>query len=529
MLYVVCAYCRVSTSSKDQDNSFENQKSYFDREISKDKNCILYKVYADKGITGTSLNKREEFTKMLIDAGLDPIIISKDRTLYQANKDRKPLFTKIYVKNTSRFARNVMVIEILRELLKKDVHVHFLDINLIFDGSEKEFMLNLFLNFDQQDSIDKSKKVKFGHKESAEQGKIFTNGKLYGFECDFVENKLIIIEEEAKIIRFIFELYLGNYGTRRIINKLNENKYYTREGKSFSPSTIKTILRNEKYAGTLVRNKYDSGSVLQKKSYPIIKPEDEWLVFANKIPAIISVETFEAAKTKRLNKPSHKNQKGIYKGHSEFAQKIICGKCGNTYTRNIDSGRVFFNCSLKKTKGVLSCDNPNIKEELLEMAISDIMNFGLNITILNRRNEHIQELNELKYAYLNRIDQPKLKEIEFSKNELKEIYEEDERLLNLYLKGKLTEDKYDKTKMDIESRIQELDIRIQELSYSNTDVLNKIKEIEDNIKRLNGIVIKKIYTREEVLDEIKFFKINQQHPLIDTEFRSLELIERFKL
>lgn len=115
----VVAYCRVSTSTNDQQNSFENQKSYFEREIQKNDSYELYRIYADRGITGTSLNRREQFSEMLKDAGLDATKVNNTNKIVYIASNREPLFHKIYVKNTSRFARNVLVIDILRELLKK--------------------------------------------------------------------------------------------------------------------------------------------------------------------------------------------------------------------------------------------------------------------------------------------------------------------------------------------------------------------------------------------------------------------------
>jgi len=334
------AYCRVSTNTEEQETSFKNQQSFFQREISKSKECTLFRIYADRGITGTSLSRREEFSRMLHDAGLDETKVEK-KSVFTASR-REPLFHRIYVTNTSRFARNVLSIDILRELLLKGVFVHFLDLNIIYDGVDKEFTLNLFLNFSQQESIDKSAKVRAGHAESARKGVIMTTGKTYGYRYIRDTNSLEIVEEEAKVVRDIFKLYSEGYGIRRILGWLEEKKIRSRQGKPFVPSFLKRLLSQEKYYGALVRYKYDTGVVFNKKTPKVTSP-DTWVVHENheRIPAIITKELFETCKAIREGKISHINQKGVYRGQSDFAGKIYCAICGNTYTRNIDRGAGF--------------------------------------------------------------------------------------------------------------------------------------------------------------------------------------------
>ena len=120
----VCAYCRVSTDSKEQESSFENQRAYFERELSKENGFNLIKIYADKGLTGTVFD-REQFLDMLYDAGLDYQTI-KGKLIFTTS-DREPLFKYICVSNTSRFARNILIVDIIRELRKKKVYIKFMD------------------------------------------------------------------------------------------------------------------------------------------------------------------------------------------------------------------------------------------------------------------------------------------------------------------------------------------------------------------------------------------------------------------
>ena len=127
-------------------------------------------IYADEGFTGTKLNNRPEFNKMLIDAGIDIIEFSSDKldkrnkkkhTVYELS-DREPKFNEIWIKNTSRFARNTLSYQIIDLLRQKNVHIRFMEQKLFTGEIGSEILLKLFQMFDEQDSRDKSVKVTSG-------------------------------------------------------------------------------------------------------------------------------------------------------------------------------------------------------------------------------------------------------------------------------------------------------------------------------------------------------------------------------
>ncbi|KRF31945.1 recombinase family protein [Paenibacillus sp. Soil787] len=504
----VAAYCRVSTGSEEQETSFKNQRSYFEREISKNKDLTLFRVYADRGISGTSLNRREEFSRMLYDAGLDETKINSKKSVFTASH-REPQFHQIHVKGTSRFARNVLVIDVLRELLNKGVHVYFLDINLIFDSIDKEFMLNLFLNFSQQESIDKSSKMRFGLAESARKGVIFTNNKIWGYQYSKDSRELTIVEEEASVVRKVFEMYAEGLGIRRIMNYLEENGIRSRQGKPFVASFIKRMLSNEKYYGTLVRNKYDTGTVFNKIT-PKVKDSDKWQVFENRVPAIISKELFDKCNTIRSGKVSHVNQKGIYKGVSDLASKIFCGKCGSSYTRNLDKGRAFYNCSTKKTKGTEHCDNINVQEKAINEQIDDIATNGLIAVFASQKDKQLEAFRSQIEALQNRIDAPAVEELNAKTVELVELDNEETTLIRLVVKGQVKESLFDELKQDIDAKKEAIKAQINTLAQTNEDILNDIDVLESKIAKLNALTVKEEYSREEILDLISKFVITSE-------------------
>ncbi|MFC5649011.1 recombinase family protein [Paenibacillus solisilvae] len=505
---MVAAYCRVSTGSEEQETSFKNQRSYFEREISKSKDLTLYRVYADRGITGTSLNRREEFSRMLYDAGLDETKINNNKSVFTASH-REPQFQQIHVKGTSRLARNVLVIDVLRELLKMGVHVYFLDINLKFDSIDKEFMLNLFLNFSQQESIDKSAKTRFGLAESARKGVIYTNNKIWGYQYSKDTRELTIVEEEATVVRKVFEMYAEGLGIRRIMNYLEENGIRSRQGKPFVPSFIKRMLSNEKYYGTLVRNKYNTGTVFNKIT-PKVKDSDEWQVFENRVPVIISKELFDKCNAIRSGKVNYVNQKGIHKGVSDLAGKIFCGKCGSSYTRNLDQGRAFYNCSTKKTKGTKHCDNINVQESAINAQLDDIATNGLIAVFASQKDKQINAFRSQIEALQNRIDAPAVEELNAKTVEMAELDNEEATLVRLVVKGQVKESLFDELKRDIDAKKEAIQSQINALARTNEDIIKEIEVLESKIAKLDALTVKDEYSREEILDLISKFVITSE-------------------
>ena len=151
---IVSAYCRVSTDSSDQTNSYENQQSYFNREIEA-KGHTLFKIYKDFGLTGTKLSNRPEFEEMLTDAGIDIKVINTDardkrllrqHTVYELS-DRKPKFNEIWIKNTSRFARNTLSYTLITLLRQKHVNVYFIEQNINTSDLAQDLLYKLISVF----------------------------------------------------------------------------------------------------------------------------------------------------------------------------------------------------------------------------------------------------------------------------------------------------------------------------------------------------------------------------------------------
>ena len=501
----VCAYCRVSTSSNDQENSFENQKEYFQRETNNNKNYELVEIYADRGITGTSLNKREQFNVMLHDAGLDIREITNsegDRRQYKMKytyitSSREPKFNLILVKNTSRFARNILVMDIIRELKKKKVYVYFLDVNKTTENDADEMLLQMLFTIDEEESKSKSRKVSFGHNESAIKGAIHTNGRLYGYNYNKINRELEIIPEEAEIISEVFNLYSQGIGARKITQIFTEKQYRTREGKPFNPNLIQRITANEKYCGILARNKWTKGTIFNECSQKL-KPQEEWIVHKDKIPPIITEELFHKCIELRKSKKNYQAGVGKFVGIDEFRGMIICANCGY----NFISHRNAYGCGNKKRYGIKACNSSNLRKSLLNKYIEKYCKNDFHEVIAYTKISERLKLEELKFMLNEKYNKDNNdKVIEFN-TKIQELQLQKDKLIDLYLNSTVSKDVIERKDKDIDNEIKRYNMLIIEYSRTNLDIEKEIEEIDKTIARINEISVKKEYTREEFIKEI---------------------------
>ena len=376
----VAAYCRVSTDSNDQANSYENQKSFFSHKI-EESGHELVQIYADKGITGTKLS-RPEFDKMIYDAGVNVLRVTpsvrdgrrQEHIVYEPDAERAPLFEEIWVKNTSRFARNTLSFDILEKLKEKGVYVYFIEQGFSTKDQTSLLGLKMMQVFDEQESRDKSLKIRTGNIETARRGGLRTSSRLYGYRYHHLTNSLDcyleIIPEEAAVVEEMFQLAAKGVGFRSIAKRLTEENHRTRAGKEFNKTTIRRILNDEKYAGLNPKLKYDGGIVFHKHK-PRLKDEYD-VEECDRIPPIVSRELFEECRRVMRAKVNYQSNKGINYGRTEYARKIYCGICGAAYVANCKYGRRFYNCSTKVKKGVQVCPSRNVSEERLKKIIEDI-------------------------------------------------------------------------------------------------------------------------------------------------------------
>lgn len=519
----VCAYCRVSTKEEEQFSSFQNQISYFQREFSEDGRYDQYEfvgLYADRGRSGTSL-KRPDFDRMIVDAGIDKSQIDGD--LFRIVG--KPKFNRILAKNTSRFARNVSADMLLKTLRKNGVYVEFIDTNLSTERDADIMTIQLLQVLDENESRDKSRKVLFGIEEGIKRGNIHSHGNLYGYRYYAKPaNRLEIIEEEAKVVRLIFDLYTNkNMGVHRIRQYLIDNGIFTRSGKPFSERGLRVMIQNEHYSGRAVRRKFTNGLIFEK--HPT-KETGEAIIFdTDKVPAIVDIETFEKAQRILESKVQHSTQKGIYRGKTDYAGKIVCGCCGALYYASSSDviksagGRVrSYACKTKRTihkdengNRVMLCTNRNVSERELDNLLSSSL-YTRNLWF--RLRDGIKELEDIKIALESRINRQRAEEVSALQEQLAEIQRQKEKLLDLFMSDMFSKAQLEERVIPLKAEEETLTATIKKLSRTNEEIQEDIAEVAETLDYLKsqreairleldaGTVSTKL-SREEILADLE--------------------------
>ena len=443
---------------------------------------------------------------MLIDAGLDILEVKNDSGYLKyvtLPTSRKPKFKYIFVKNTSRFARNVEVASIFRDLSRMGVYVIFLDLAKSTENEADSTYIQIFCSFDERESRDKRTKVLFGISEGNKKGVIRTNGKLYGYTYIQKENRLEVIIEEAEIIRKIFTLYSQGKGIRQILNVLDKEGILTRNGKKFGRTTIRNILDNEKYCGYANNCKHYLGNDLFDKFVtPKRKEDGEYdLVESWKIPPIIDKELFYACKNLLASKINHENQKGVKKPYTRFSGLLHCDLCGSAYISNVDRGRRFYNCSTKKQFGILYCNSYNVSEQSIE---SELKNFLYNNKISSSviHQELLYWYSLARYYIEHQADNTDA--IIKLKQEETELLEKLDSLYDLYSSKndskKNTEFITNKIET-VENEIQQLREKIIALSMSFNSLIDKIVFIDKRIEEIKTIN-QNVNTIDDLIDKV---------------------------
>lgn len=365
----VAAYCRVSTDSEEQLNSYEAQKSYYTQKIADSPDWEMAGIYADEGISGTSMKKRTEFKKMIT----------------ACKRGRIDL---IITKSLSRFARNTVdCLETVRLLKANGIGVYFEKENINTLTESSEFLITLFSGFAQAESESLSKNVAWGWRKSAEAGNVYFQYKrMLGYRKG-TDGQPEIVPEEAKIIRRIYRRYLAGCSLGQIKQELEQDNIPTAQKvERWSSAVIYNILTNEKYMGDALLQKTYITDCISKKVKKNMGERPMYYV-ENNHPAIIPRETFDqvqkemtrrSSKRKVLQK-SGKTELGKYSGKYALTELLVCGECGSPYKRvtwaRNGKKRIVWRCVSQLEFGTKYCHNsPTLDESRLHNAILAAMN-----------------------------------------------------------------------------------------------------------------------------------------------------------
>ena len=310
----VAAYARVSTEQDEQQSSYEAQVDYYTRYIQNNPDWEFVSVFADEGITGTNTKKRDGFNEMIdlaMSGGLDLIL----------------------TKSISRFARNTVdTLQTVRKLKAIGVEVIFEKENLHTMDPKCEMILTIFSSLAQEESRSISENIRWGRKKSMEDGNVSLPYSSFLGYCKGEDGRPEIVEEEAKIVRKIYSMFLDGHTINEIARYLTRQSIPTPRGKQvWSVSTIRSILSNEKYAGNALLQKTYTVDFLTKEKRKNNGELPQYLIEYSHDP-IIEPEIFEQVQAKlQTQVPLRKK----IRGNSPLSNTIVCGVCGAFYGHKV--------------------------------------------------------------------------------------------------------------------------------------------------------------------------------------------------
>lgn len=317
----VVIYARVSTEHEAQLSALENQVDWYKPILAARPEWTLVGQYIDEGITGTSAEKRPQFMKMISNA-----------------KQKK--FDMIITREVSRFARNTVdTLQYTRELKSKSVEVFFINDNIkTFDG-DGELRLTIMATLAQDESRKTSVRVKSGQQTSMNNGVLYGNGNILGY--DRVGKELIINPEQAKTVRMIYDLYLAGNGLSRIKNELERMGRRTSAGKDrWYPTVISHVLKNSFYCGIITYHKEYVPDYLTQKKVKNYGEIEKTTVQGTHEP-IVTIEEFERVQTimeskrnqcKNLN--TGRKTTGKRPRTTVWGKLLIC-ECGHKFSMRV--------------------------------------------------------------------------------------------------------------------------------------------------------------------------------------------------
>lgn len=461
----VTFYARVSTDKDVQLNSLDNQVMYFRNLITENKNWTYVDGYIDEGISGTSVNKREDFLRMIEDS-------------------KKGMFDLILTKEISRFSRSTLdSIKYTQELLENNVGVLFQSDNINTIMPDSELRLTIMASIAQEEVRKLSERVKFGMKRSIEKGRVLGNNVITGYKKE--NGKLVIVEEQAEMIRIIYEMYAtGEHGLNYISDYLYAKGFKTRKGGYIHTTTLRRIITNPKYKGFYCTNTVKHLDYRTKKQIRL--PQSEWIVYDSKgdIPAIVSPELWDKANEILANKTSGYISKikdmGAFKRTTTYGGLLICAEHNVTFRRlTANNKTISWKCGEMIRHGVKACKSPILYERELDDIFHKVIDKLIEdkVNIIKHLSQLYKEANNSKnYEYEIKKVYKQIDEINLKKN----------KLLDFLISEVVSKEEYQRRNGELEQEIENLNNKIIKLKSDELyekQLREKYNEIDQKIDK----------------------------------------------
>ncbi len=361
----VAAYCRVSTSGPIQLGSLEIQIETYTRMIESCPDWIFIGVFYDIG-SGLRRTGRIELDALL-------------------KKAKRCKVDYILTKSISRVSRDTLeLLKIIRFLRERGINMHFENENLDSIKQEKEFEITLRSMLAQDESRNISENIQWGFQRKFEKGDVFKKYKNFmGYTC--VDGEIVVVPEQAEVVRKIFELYLQGLTLGQIKMYLESMDIKTVTGKDqWDTTTIQKMLKNEKYKGDTLLQKTYTEDFMTGKKVKNTGQRTQYFV-SESHPAIVTTEVFDRVQEEMARRSRViRHEDGTvsssdtkYNGKYLLGNLLVCGDCGASYRRRTERGKVVWRCATRIEKGKEACvESPTINEEWIKEKLADPVGGG---------------------------------------------------------------------------------------------------------------------------------------------------------
>ncbi|MBR0599746.1 recombinase family protein [Sinanaerobacter chloroacetimidivorans] len=465
----VAAYCRVSTTLEQQETSYEAQVSYYTEKIKSNPNWKLAGIYADDGKSATNTKKRDDFNTMIDDcmAGKIDMVITK---------------------SVSRFARNTVdSLQNIRKLKEKNIAVFFEKEGVNTLESTGELLITILSSQAQEESRNLSENTRWGLVRRFENGIVSVNhNKFLGYTKD--ENgELVIVPEEAELVRRIFRLYLEGNSIVQICKILDGEGITTVTGLTkWCPGVIDKMLSNEKYMGDVLQQKTFTVDFLTKKRVKnngivpqyYIQDDHEAIIPKELYYRIQEEKTRRASLSKTAVARKAKKEKSKYSSKYALTDITVCKECGQPYRRQVWSKygqkNAVWRCENRLKNGTKHCKHsPTLKEEVLQEAVITAIN-----SVVENDGEFVSAFRENVIRVIGSYSTKNVPteydgQIEKLQGEMLALIEENAK------KGSLTE--------DFDEQYQRIAEQIKNLKQKKLDLVRERKQAESLQQRVTDM------------------------------------------
>ena len=556
--YNVCFYCRISTNKDSQKGSLDNQKSFMEYELKQHPNWIINMekdVYFDEGLSGTTEKKRDAFNKMV-----------------KLAKEGK--YDLIVTKEVSRVFRNSRkFLELIDDLKKQNIFIWFLGENLCTQRDrDYEFILNS-ASRSEIESHYISKRVKIGQNASYRRGVVFGPNRMLGYKIvrEGCNQKFVIVEEEAELVKQIFEMYAAGHGTFQIakaMEKLDKEREERKEKErlekeqkaklsgdvdkeeteipeeklcipKWSCTSVLRILKNEKYVGDLLLGKTYTPNVLDHKKVMNTDRKSFKILHTNHHPkqAIISRELWDSVQAELERNAVSEERRRKHSNRFFCSGKIVCGVCGESYVSKskkqkaiLENGEPYISkrwvCYRNQNYGSKApdgCVNTSVNDRVIRDCMKGIVSiiFDRQKEILASIQNSIDIVSKVPIVELEKeIDTLAVTKLEWEailnnvyRDEIKGFYTQEEADQK---KGEIIE-----KKRNLDIQIKKLERKIERLKNGESEEKKKLKEIKKFFNNGMDNVDEKLY--RNLFDKIVVYPGN----VLEINFTFTKEIEIF--